>query len=420
MQVFSVGGAVRDELLGRPVQDRDYVVIGATPAAMLELGFKPIGKDFPVFLHPQTHEEYALARTERKSGHGYKGFTFYCAPEVTLQEDLARRDLTINAIARSADGVLIDPYQGVADLKAQILRHVSPAFSEDPVRILRIARFAARFEHFVVAPETMRLMCQLVSQGEIAHLVAERVWQELAKGLLETRPSRMFEVLHACGALRHLWPALPFASEQYGAVANALLGVLDQLDQRGESLAVRFALLSAYSFRAFKVDDSAAGKAEHSGGVHDDEQLFYAQPVRSVEALCARLKVPVHCRDLAVLTLRCQENGLLLQRYLDQGRSTAELSELIVALLEQTDALRRPQRFAQWLAVYAAHRQVRAVLAGTTDSAPDLQATHLLTQALAVIRGLDTASIVRNSPDAGKIPEHLHAARIDALRKMLS
>jgi tRNA nucleotidyltransferase (CCA-adding enzyme) len=208
MKIFTVGGAVRDELLGLPVQDRDYVVVGASPDEMLAKGFRPVGKDFPVFLHPKNHEEYALARTERKTGPGYTGFAFHAAPEVTLEEDLARRDLTINAIARGEEGSLIDPYQGVADIAARVLRHVGPAFVEDPVRILRVARFAARFTDFSVAPETLVLMREMVANGEVDHLVAERVWQEFAKGLMEARPSRMFDVLRECGALARLLPEL--------------------------------------------------------------------------------------------------------------------------------------------------------------------------------------------------------------------
>ena len=188
MQTYIVGGAVRDELLGRPNADRDYVVVGATPEAMLEQGFRPVGKDFPVFLHPDTHEEYALARTERKTGRGYHGFAFHAAPDVTLDDDLARRDLTINAMAKAADGRLIDPFHGQRDLQAKVLRHVGPAFAEDQVRILRIARFAARFSDFSIAPETLELMRGMVAAGEVDHLVAERVWQELAKGLMEDKP----------------------------------------------------------------------------------------------------------------------------------------------------------------------------------------------------------------------------------------
>ena len=202
MKTYCVGGAVRDELLGFTVKDKDYVVVGSTPEAMLNAGYKPVGKDFPVFLHPKTHDEYALARTERKTAKGYKGFLVHASPEVTLEEDLARRDLTINAIAKDADGKLIDPFNGVADINAKTLRHVSDAFAEDPVRILRAARFAARFTEFNVAPETLDLMRQMVAAGEVDALVPERVWQELAKGLMEQKPSRMFDVLRACGALQ--------------------------------------------------------------------------------------------------------------------------------------------------------------------------------------------------------------------------
>ena len=198
MQAYVVGGAVRDALLGLPVKDRDWVVVGSTPDEMLARGFRPVGRDFPVFLHPHTNEEYALARTERKSGHGYTGFVCHASPEVTLEEDLQRRDLTINAIARAEDGRLIDPYGGRRDLAARVFRHVSPAFAEDPLRILRVARFSARFTDFELAPETLALMRAMVAAGEVDHLVAERVWQELARGLMEARPARMIRVLRAC------------------------------------------------------------------------------------------------------------------------------------------------------------------------------------------------------------------------------
>ena len=208
MQTYLVGGAVRDELLGFSVQDKDYVVVGATPEEMEAAGYRPVGKDFPVFLHPHTHDEYALARTERKTAKGYKGFSVHASPEVTLEQDLARRDLTINAIAKSSDGQLIDPYHGLLDIQSKTLRHVSEAFAEDPVRILRAARFSARLSDFSVAPETIVLMQKMVVAGEVDALVAERVWQELAKGLMESQPSRMFEVLRACGALQKIMPEL--------------------------------------------------------------------------------------------------------------------------------------------------------------------------------------------------------------------
>ncbi len=203
---YVVGGAVRDALLGLPQSDRDWVVVGATPQQLIGLGYKPVGKDFPVFLHPDTHEEVALARTERKTGPGYTGFSFHAAPEVTLEEDLARRDLTINAIARAEDGTLIDPFGGQADLQARVLRHVSPAFVEDPVRLLRLARLAARFPNFTVAPETMALLRQMVADGEVDALVPERVWQEVSRGLMSPVPSRMLGVLQGCGALHRLMP----------------------------------------------------------------------------------------------------------------------------------------------------------------------------------------------------------------------
>ena len=216
MKIYAVGGAVRDELLGLPVKDRDYVVVGATPQEMVRLGYKPVGKDFPVFLHPKTHEEYALARTERKTARGYKGFQVHAAPDVTLEQDLSRRDLTINAIARDRQGRIIDPYGGAADLQRGVLRHVSPAFAEDPVRILRVARFAARFG-FRVAPATLRLMRAMVQAGEADALVAERVWQELAIGLMEAAPSKMFALLRACGALERVLPELGAAWAHRGA-----------------------------------------------------------------------------------------------------------------------------------------------------------------------------------------------------------
>ncbi len=217
MQLYEVGGAVRDALLGRPASDRDWVAVGATPEELLALGYKPVGRDFPVFLHPQTGEEVALARTERKSGRGYHAFTFHASPEVTLEEDLARRDLTINAMARDAQGRLIDPFGGEGDLRERILRHVSPAFAEDPVRLLRVARFAARFHDFSVAPETMTLLQQLVQLGEVDALVAERVWQEVSRGLMEVRPSRMLQLLDGCGALARLAPGLDAAAARRGS-----------------------------------------------------------------------------------------------------------------------------------------------------------------------------------------------------------
>ena len=289
MKAYVVGGAVRDELLGLPVKDRDWVVVGAAPEEMARLGFKPVGRDFPVFLHPSTHEEYALARTERKSGRGYKGFTVYAAPTVTLEEDLKRRDLTVNAMARDPAGGLIDPFGGQRDLKARVLRHVSPAFAEDPVRILRVARFAARFG-FKVAPETMKLMRAMVRSGEADHLVAERVWQEFAKGLAEPHPQKMFDVLHQAGV--RWFPRLKKVPRLDGPVA------------------VRFATLAA--------------------------QLG----PRRTEDLIRRLRAPGEVSALALLAARL--------RTAFRGARTAKPGALL-GLFKRADAFRRPERFAQLL-----------------------------------------------------------------------
>src|SRR3954469_18025106 len=251
MRSFRVGGAVRDALLGLPVNDTDWVVVGATPDEMIAAGYLPVGKDFPVFLHPETREEYALARTERKTGRGYHGFAFHAAPDVTLEQDLGRRDLTINAIAQAEDGSLIDPYGGQQDLKRQVLRHVTEAFREDPVRILRVARFVARFLHFSLATATLELRRAMVTEGEADHLVPERVWQELARGLMEDKPSRMFEILRDCGALARLLPEVdrlwrvpqrPDYPREFNAGVHLMM-VLVMSARRGASLPVRFACL---------------------------------------------------------------------------------------------------------------------------------------------------------------------------------
>ena len=289
MEIFVVGGAVRDGLLGLPVQDKDFVVVGATPEEMVGAGFKPVGKDFPVFLHPKTHEEHALARTERKSGRGYKGFTVYSAPDVTLEQDLARRDLTINAIAKGTDGKLIDPFHGEKDLRDGVLRHVSEAFAEDPVRILRIARFAARFG-FRIADETMALMTMMVAAGETDHLVPERVWQEFAKGLTEPQPALMFEALERCALRAKLLPELKQLPKTFSG-----------------PLPVRFTVLS------------------------------WPLQEAEIKALCDRLKVPNEERELALLACRCR--GLL---------NPSQAGEFL-NLFKRADAFRRPERFAAFL-----------------------------------------------------------------------
>ena len=402
MQVFAVGGAVRDELLGLPVKDRDYVVVGASPDEMLARGFRPVGRDFPVFLHPQSHEEYALARTERKTAPGYKGFAFSATPEVSLNDDLARRDLTINAIARAADGSLIDPYQGVADLTAGMLRHVGPAFVEDPVRILRLARFAARFTSFTVAPETMALMRTMVASGEVDHLVAERAWQELAKGLMEQRPSRMFAILRESGALARLLPEL---DRLYGVPQRAdyhpeidtgvhVMMVVDQSAQRDCPLPVRFAALLHDLGKGTTPD---ADLPRHPG--HEERS------VELVRKVCARLKVPVDCRELAILVARHHGNI---------HRGPQLTAATIVRLLGSTDALRRPGRFEQLLQACACDFHGRL---GWQDI--PYPAAPLFRQALAEIRSVDVAAIARSCAEPAKISARAHQARVAAVARMM-
>jgi tRNA nucleotidyltransferase (CCA-adding enzyme) len=403
MQIFAVGGAVRDELLGLPVQDRDYVVVGASPDEMLARGFKPVGKDFPVFLHPKTHEEYALARTERKSGPGYTGFSVHAAPDVGLEDDLARRDLTINAIARADDGSLTDPFHGVADLKARLLRHVGPAFVEDPVRILRVARFAARFTDFSVAPETVELMRQMVGSGEVDHLVAERVWQELAKGLMEAKPSRMIAVLRECGALARLLPELdrlfgvPQRADFHPEIDTGVhvMMALDHSARSGYALPVRFAVLL---HDLGKGQTPAADLPRHPG--HE------ARSVSLVDAVCAKLKTPADCRDLA----------RLVARYHGDIRRGPELrASTIARLLETSDALRRPQRFKQLLEACLCDHHGRL---GWEDKPPP--APTLFIKALGAVRAIDAAAIAKSCSDSTQIPERLHAARVAAVSDALA
>lgn len=367
MKIYAVGGAVRDEMLGLPVKDRDYVVVGATPEAMIRLGYRPVGRDFPVFLHPQTHEEHALARTERKVARGYHGFEFYAAPEVTLEQDLARRDLTINAIAKDANGDIIDPFGGAADLKAGVLRHVSPAFAEDPVRILRVARFCARFG-FAIAPETQELMRHMVEAGEADALVAERVWQEVARGLMEKVPSRMFAVLRECGALGRIMPQLDALLADAGA-GSAALRALDSAAGADATLEVRFAA------------------------------LMRALDPLAVQAFADRLRVPAACRDLA----------LLAARHAHAIADAAEIdAESMHAILEAADAFRRPERFAEL---------VMAALAGEADVEP-VQARLMC--ALDAAAAVDAGAIAKASAGSAAIGERVSAARLEAVREALN
>lgn len=404
MKSYIVGGAVRDALLGLPIKDRDYVVVGATPEAMLAAGYKPVGKDFPVFLHPDTHEEYALARTERKTAPGYRGFAFHAAPDVTLEDDLVRRDLTINAIAQDDDGVLFDPYGGQKDIAARIFRHVSMAFTEDPVRILRLARFAARFPDFTVAPETNLLMRSMVDDGEVDALVAERVWQELARGLMEQMPSRMFDVLRDCGALARLLPELdalwgvPQPPAHHPEVDTGLhvMQVLDYAASCDYPLPVRFAAL---------MHDLGKGVTPslHWPRHHGHEGL--GLPL--VAAVCARLRVPTECRDLAMMTAREHGN---VHRALELNATT------VVTLFGRCDAFRKPERFGQLL--QAAECDARGRIGGDQDfrSKPYPQTPYLLA-ALAAARSVDAGAVAQQcGEDKARIPDAVYQARVSAVK----
>ena len=404
MKTYAVGGAVRDELLGLEVKDRDWVVVGATPDEMLARGFTPVGRDFPVFLHPQSHEEYALARTERKTAPGYAGFVFHAAPDVSLEQDLMRRDLTINAIARDEAGNLIDPHGGRADLVAHVLRHVSPAFAEDPVRILRVARFAARFTDFSVAPETMSLMREMVDAGEVDALVAERVWQELARGLMEARPSRLFEILRECGALARLLPEL-----------DALWGVPQRADYHPEvdtgvhtmmvvDLAARLDTPLPARFAALLHD---LGKARTPADILPRHHGHETRSVALVDAVCERLRVPVECRDVARLAAR----------YHGDMHRVAELrGETLLGVLERCDALRRPERFEQVLQACEADYRGRR---GWEDRG--YAQGEAWRAALAAVRAVDAGAIAAALAREGRatataISHAVAAARVAAIQ----
>ena len=399
MRTYVVGGAVRDRLLGLPVQDRDHVVVGASPEAMLARGFKPVGRDFPVFLHPETHEEYALARTERKTAPGYKGFVFHASPEVTLEEDLARRDLTINAIAQDEDGTLVDPFGGRADLSARLLRHVGPAFAEDPVRVLRVARFAARFADFQVAEETLALMRAMADNGEVDHLVPERVWQEFSRGLMEARPSRMVALLHECGALARVLPELdrlfgvPQPAEHHPEVDTGahVLRVIDQAAARHFPLPVRLAAL---------LHD--LGKGATPPGEWPHHHGHEAAGAALAEAACERLRASADCRELAVLAAR--EHGLVHDAASLRPATT-------VKLLERADALRRPERFGQLLEACECDFRGRP---GWEDR--PWPAGEILRRALAAMQAVDAGAIAAACADPAQIPQRIHEARVAAVR----
>jgi tRNA nucleotidyltransferase (CCA-adding enzyme) len=412
MKIYSVGGAVRDALLGLPVKDRDYVVVGATPAEMVARGFTPVGKDFPVFLHPKTHEEYALARTERKTAPGYKGFVFHTDPQVTLEQDLVRRDLTINAIAQAEDGTLLDPFCGQQDLRDKVFRHVSAAFAEDPVRILRVARFAARFTEFTVAAETNALMRRMVEAGEVDALVPERVWQELARGLMEEKPSRMLAVLRDCGALARILPELdalwgvPQPPQHHPEIDTGvhLLLVIDYAAQKNLSLPVRCGAL------LHDLGKGLTPPAEWPSH-HGHEQ----RGVALAEAVCRRLKLPNDCRELALLTVR--EHGNI-------GRGLEMRPNTIVSLLERCDAFRKPQRFLELLAAVECDFRGRGAVGHDVACLPFPQAAHwqrALQAANAIATGKIAAEAARRYPGQNeRIAEAIHAARVSAVSAALA
>ncbi len=409
MKTYQVGGSVRDKLLGLSSVDRDYVVVGATPETMIAAGFMPVGKDFPVFLHPKTKEEYALARTERKSGRGYTGFTFHASVDVSLEEDLQRRDLTINAMAFDAESnAIIDPYGGQRDLQTKTLRHVSDAFAEDPLRVLRLARFAARFTEFRVAPETMALCRKLVNDGEIAELVAERVWQEISRGLMEAQPSRMFDVLRECGALAVLSPELnrlwgvPQKAQWHPEIDTGIhiMQVIDYAANKGWPLATRFAALT---------HDLGKGTTPA-----DILPAHHAHEVRSVElvaGLCERWRVQ---RDIAEMArIVAAEHGNL-------GQLATMRPASVHDVLARCDALRRPDRFVQILDACEADKSSRRAV-GLPESAGEAYAARLdAMHALKAMQSVDAGAIAKSLTEQGKaarIADDVREARIDAIRR---
>jgi tRNA nucleotidyltransferase (CCA-adding enzyme) len=400
MQIYKVGGAVRDRLLGRPVSDIDWLVVGARAEEMAALGYRPVGDDFPVFLHPQSGEEYALARTERKSGQGYGGFTFHASPEVTIEEDLIRRDLTINAMAEDADGSVIDPYGGQADLQARLLRHVSPAFAEDPLRVLRVARFAARYAPlgFRVADDTLALMRQLAESGELASLTAERSWKEISRALMEPRPDVFIQVLRDCGALAALLPevdalfGVPQPAAHHPEVDSGahLLLVLHQCAEHAQPLTVRWACL---------LHDLGKGSTPEA-----DWPRHIAHEVRGlklIRAVNTRCKAPRDCAELA----------LLVGEYHTHGHRALELRpNTLLELLQHFDIYRRPERFEQFIA--ACEMDARGRLGLEQRDYP--QADYLRGAAQAA-RTVAVQPLIEAGYQGPELGEALKRARLNAL-----
>jgi tRNA nucleotidyltransferase (CCA-adding enzyme) len=402
LTIYCVGGAVRDRLLGLPIKDHDWVVVGSTPEQMVAHGFKPVGSDFPVFLHPETHEEYALARTERKVAQGYKGFTVYAATEVTLEQDLSRRDFRVNAIAQDAKGNLIDPYHGQADLKAGVLRHVSAAFAEDPVRILRAARFVARF-NFTIAPETLMLMRAMVDNGEVNSLVAERVWQELARGLMEKNPSRFFTTLRDCGALKKIMPevdalfGVPQPETHHPEIDCGIhtMMVLDDTARHNYPLEVRFAALG-----------HDLGKGNTPANVLPRHIGHEERSVKLLKDFCTRLRVPAESRDLAILV--AQHHGNI-------HRAQELRPDTIIKLFDACDLWRKPERFS--LILQACEADARGRAGHENDDYPQ---SALLLKLAQVAQAVNAGEIARACVDPTQIAAKVQEARVSAVRVALN
>jgi tRNA nucleotidyltransferase (CCA-adding enzyme) len=402
LNIYCVGGAVRDELLGVPVKDHDYVVVGSAAEEMLKLGYKPVGKDFPVFLHPKTHEEYALARTERKVSKGYKGFAVYASPDVTLEEDLARRDFTMNAIAKSADGRMVDPYHGQSDIQKKTIRHVGEAFVEDPVRILRAARFSARYTDFTIAPETMTLMQQMVTDGEVDALVSERVWQELSKGLMEKKPSRMFEVLRACGALEKILPELaclwgvPQPEKHHPEIDTGIhvMMVLDYAAKQNFGLSVRFAAL---------MHDLGKGTTpkkvlpRHIG--HDE------RGAEIVKEVSKRLRVPNDCRELAYIVAKF---------HIKAHQVMAMKPSTLLKLLIDLDAIRQTERFENFLQACESDSRGRLGL----ENIPIPEA-EIMRQALQAAISVNAGEIAQEYTEPEEIKSAVYEARLAKVKSVM-
>ena len=403
LSVYTVGGAVRDALLGIAVKDHDYVVVGSKVEEMLSLGYKPVGKDFPVFLHPKTHDEYALARTERKTGKGYKSFAVHASPDVTLEEDLARRDFTMNAIAKSSEGQLVDPHHGQLDIQNKTIRHVSEAFVEDPVRILRAARFSARFADFTIAPETMLLMQKMVADGEVDALVSERVWQELSKGLMEVQPSRMFDVLRSCGALERILPELdclwgvPQPAKHHPEVDTGVhvMMAIDYAAKQNFSLPVRLATLLHDLGKGTTPKDVLP---RHIG--HDE------RGAKLVKEVSKRLRIPNDCAQLAYMVAKfhIKEHQVMQMKP----------STLLIFLIE-LDAIRQPDRFEAFLQACECDARGRLGLESI-----DIPQAALMRKTLKAANNINAGEVAKQQNSPEQIKQGIFEARLAEVKAVLS